>query len=47
MYKIPKVKIVPINFSGALFCLLDFFIAVDGIDRFYQNVDNELTLYTA
>ena len=47
MYKVPKEKIVSINFSGALFSLLDFLITVDGNDRLYQNVDNELTLYTA
>jgi hypothetical protein len=45
MYKVPKVKIVSINFSGALFSLLDFLITVDGIDRLY--IVNELTLYAA
>jgi hypothetical protein len=45
--KVPKEKIVSINFSGALFSLLDFLITVDGIDRLYQSADNELTLYTS
>jgi len=41
MDEVPKEKIVSINFSGALFSLLDFWIPVDGTDRVYQNVDNE------
>jgi len=45
--KVTKEKIVSVNFGGALFSLLDFLIPVDGTDRLYQSIDNELTLYTA
>jgi len=47
MDKVPKEKIVSVNFSGALFSLLDFWISVNGTDRLYQSVDNEWTLYAA
>jgi hypothetical protein len=47
MDKVPKEKIVSFNFSGALFSLLDFLIPVDGINRLFQSIDNELTLYPA
>jgi hypothetical protein len=44
--KVPKEKIVSFNFSGALFSLFDFLIPVDWINRLYESVDNELTLYS-
>jgi hypothetical protein len=47
MDKVPREKMVSVNFIGALFSLLDSLITVDGIDKLYQSSDNELTLYTA
>jgi hypothetical protein len=47
MDNVPKEKTVSVNFSGALFSLLDFLIPVDRIDRLYRSADNELNLYTA
>jgi len=44
MDKIPKKKIVPINFLCVLFSLLDFLILEAGIDRLFWNVDMELPL---
>ena len=47
MDKVPKERIVSVNFSGALVSLLDFLIPVVGIDRLYQSIGNDLTLYAA
>jgi hypothetical protein len=43
MDKVPKEKIVSINFSGAHFSHLDFSIPVDGIDKLYQSIDNKVS----
>jgi hypothetical protein len=47
MDKIPKKKNVSLNFSHALFSLLDFLTLQDATDRLFQNVGNELPLYAA
>jgi len=47
MDKVPKKKIASVNFSHALFSLLDFFILEYGADRLFQNVSKELQLCAA
>jgi hypothetical protein len=47
MGKVPKEKTVSFNFSCDVFCLFDFLIPVDGINKLYQSNGNELTLYAA
>jgi hypothetical protein len=42
-----KKKVVSVNFSRALFCLLDFLTLEDGMNKFFQNVGVELPLYAA
>jgi len=42
MYKVPKKKIVSVNFGYALSSLLDLLILEDGIDMLSQNVGKEL-----
>jgi hypothetical protein len=44
MDKVPKEKTVSFKFSGSVFCHFDFLIPVDGINRLYQSISNELTL---
>ena len=43
--KVPKNKIVSVNFSRAMFSLLDFLTLEDGSDRVSQNFGKELPLY--
>jgi hypothetical protein len=45
--KVPKEKIVPVNFIRSVFYLLEFFTLEDGTDRLSQNVGKELPLYVA
>jgi len=46
MDKVPKKKSVSVNFSCAVFCLLDFMTLKDGTNRLSRNVGKELPLYT-
>jgi hypothetical protein len=45
--KVPKKKIASVNFSHALFSLLDILILEYGADRLSQNVSKELPLCAA
>jgi hypothetical protein len=45
MDKVPKEKIVSFNFSCGVFSLFDFLMPVDGINKLYQSIGNELTFY--
>jgi len=45
MDKVPKKKIVSVNFCHAVFSLLDFLTHKAGTDRLSQNVGEELPLY--
>ena len=45
MDKVPKKKIVSVNFSHALIFLLDFLSFEYGTDRLPRNIGNELPLY--
>ena len=47
MDKVPKNKIVSVNFSFAVISLWDFLTLEDGTDRLSRNVGKELSLYTA
>jgi len=47
MDKVPKKNTVSVNFSNAMFSLLDFLILKDGNDRLSQNISKELLLYAA
>jgi hypothetical protein len=44
MNKVPKKKIVLVNFSCAMFSLMDFLTPEDGIKR-SRNIGKELPLY--
>jgi len=46
MDKVPKKKIVSVNFSCAVFSLFDFLTLEDGTDRLSQNVLKDLPFYT-
>jgi len=43
--KVQKNKIVSVNFSCAMFSLLDFLTLEDGSDRVTRNFSKELPLY--
>jgi hypothetical protein len=43
----PKKKVVSVNLSRAIFCLLDFSTPEDGTNKMFHNVGAELPLYTA
>jgi len=45
--EVPKKKIASVNFSHALFSLLDFLILEYGADKLSQNVSKELPLCAA
>jgi hypothetical protein len=45
--KDPKKKIVSVNFSHALFSLLDFFTLENATDMLCSNISKEFQLYTA
>jgi hypothetical protein len=45
--KVPKKKIVSVNFSHALFSLLDFFTFENGTDMLSRKIGKEFQLYTA
>ena len=47
MDKVPKKKVVLVNFSCALISVLDFQSLEDGTDRLSRNLSKELLLYTA
>jgi len=47
MYEVPEKKIVSINFSCAMFSLLDFLTPEDGTNRSSQNIIKGLQLYAA
>jgi len=47
MDKVPKKKVVSVNFSCALISVLDFQSPEDGTYRLSWNVSKELLLYTA
>jgi len=42
MYKVPKKKIVSVNFGHALLSLLDLLILGDGLNMLSRNVVTEL-----
>jgi len=46
MDKVPKKNSVSVNFSHAMFCLLDFMTLKDGTNRLSWNVGKEIPLYT-
>jgi len=46
MDKVPKKKIVPVNFLHVLFSLLDFLTLEAGIDSLFWNISVELPVYT-
>ena len=46
MYKVPKKKIVLVNFGYALLSLLDLLILEDLIDMLSRNVGKEIPLCT-
>jgi hypothetical protein len=43
----PKKQVVSVNFSSALFCLVDLLTFKDGRDWLSHNIGKELPLYTA
>ena len=47
MGKITAKKNLSVNFSHAVFSLLDFLTLEDGTDRMSRNVGKELRLYAA
>jgi hypothetical protein len=47
MDKVPKKKVVSVNFSCAVFSLLDFLTLEDGADWLSQNTVKDLPFYTA
>jgi len=47
MDKVPKKKIVSVNFSCTVFSLLDFLTIEDGADSLSRNVVKDLPFYTA
>jgi len=47
MDKVPKKKIVSVNFSGTMFSLWDFLTLEDRTDKLSQNVGEVLPFYAA
>jgi hypothetical protein len=47
MNEVTKKKILSVNFSHAVFSLLDFFTLEDGNDSLSQNVGEDLLFYAA
>jgi hypothetical protein len=45
--KVPKKKLVSLNFGPAMFSLLDFLTLEAGADTLSQNVGDDLPLYDA
>jgi len=47
MDKVPKKKIVSVNFSHAVFSVVDFFTFENGTDMLSRNIGKEFQLYAA
>jgi hypothetical protein len=47
MDKVPKQKIMSVDFCCALFSILDFYTLEDVINMLFRNIGEELPLYAA